>query len=307
MIARAAKQAARDTAPPPALCRLLDLPPEVLRHVLEYLCPQSLQFAGATCAKLRRETAAPDLVEAVVRRSGVFWAPLLYDEAARSKIDHLLPRTGPDAGPTIGGLRRYFSGTRPAPQPTIGAEFYVYGAFEMGSQVLATFGPVDARTSIPVMTFENEPISEYAWLLTMDLNWKTNAVLEEYSRPLANTSNKPTTLTRAVNVTIFALTRAGAYVADKIELKPGVDTKRLSSPLTFYVLAGLQKIDIEVPRRENLLSNSAQYQLYGANIQFPAFPSVSGSHIHLNNTGKFELAAQDFLLQTAEHFRPTEK
>jgi len=205
MIARAAKQAARDTAPAP--CWLLDLPPEVLRHVLEYLCPQSLQFAGAACAKLRRETAAPDLVRAAARRSGEFWVPLVCDESARSKIDHLLPNGL--AGSSLAGLRRYFSGTLPAGQEVAArGELFLYVTLEGDGEVVATFGPVDADE---VNT--NIGRCATAWAAVyIPLLWKNADVEDQYwgTEPYKMLKK---TLTGAV----YAITRSGTCLVSRMK------------------------------------------------------------------------------------------
>jgi len=208
MIARADKQAARDTAPAPAPCWLLDLPPEVLRQVLEYLCPQSLQFAGAACAKLRRETAAPDLVRAAARGSDEFWAPLVCDEFARSKIDHLLPRTGPNVGPTIGGLRRYFSGTR---RPRLFAHaLFFYGTVRREGEVVATFGPADAdQANTNIGQCKKHDLAK----LDFSLDWKSPVVKQEYSDFSRTTIHfQSTLLKKGVTISVYVITDSGTYL-----------------------------------------------------------------------------------------------
>jgi len=199
-----------------APCWLLELPDEVLRRVLEYLCPASLQFAGSTCGQLRRATAAPDLVEAVVRGSGEFWAPLAYNQPARSLIDRLLPNGL--AGPSLAVLRRYFSGTQPAAAPASGDDLFLYGTLERGGEVVATCGPIDAGDVQTSLYFDHNSFFEPSYLgVTIPMNWKSTSVMREYTKPTLCWRE----FKKAVTMTFYALTHEGAYLISRVSVKEG--------------------------------------------------------------------------------------
>jgi len=288
MIARAAKQAARDTAPPPAPSRLLHLPVELLRHVLEYLCLHSLQFAGATCGQLRRETAAPDLVKAVARRSDEFWAPLLYDEAARSKIAHLLPRTGADAVPSLGDLRRYFSGTR-RPDP-LARELFLYGTVERGCEVVATFGPADADKVKTDIGNSNE-----FDLATLDipLDWKSPVVKEAYC---TEPQFQAVYLNKTVTISVYAITGSGTYLVSEMPIEAGL--------LPFTILMNMQFMIQHEMQREAMTSflydnlNKASFAFQVVNDNFRPFE---------DGTKAKGRQANAIYLQISRYFRPTHR
>jgi len=210
-------------------CRLLELPEELLRRVLVYLCPASLQFAGSTCGQLRRATAAPGLAEAVVRGSGAFWAPLAYDQPVRSLIDHLLPNGL--AGPSLAGLRRYFSGTQPAAAPACGDDLFLYGTLERGGEVVATYGPVDARAAVrPLLSGHNY------WLVAMRLDWKSPDLQKKCSQLFGD-----------ISANVYVLTRQGAYVVYREAVPAGFDLPLYWSDLGFHVLNGVKEVQLTIP------------------------------------------------------------
>jgi hypothetical protein len=222
MAARVAKQAARASGTA-ALCRLMELPEELLLRALEYLDMAALQAAGSACAALRRLGASPELVEAAARESGEFWAPLAFEEPARSRIQHLLPRAAEGGPPTIGALRLFFSGTQPCKRPDPSLFFYV--TVEGEGDVLATFGPMDADAVVD--TKANVSVSSYhSALLRVSLDWKNATVKKEYSASWSSTPleylNYPTgdwligtLVKKSVAIFFYAVTKSGTYLVNE--------------------------------------------------------------------------------------------
>ena len=288
MIARAAKQAARDTAPPPAPSRLLHLPVELLRHVLEYLCLHSLQFAGATCGQLRRETAAPDLVKAVARRSDEFWAPLLYDEAARSKIAHLLPRTGPNVNPTVGSLGLYFSGTR---RPDLLARgLFLYGTVERGCEVVATFGPADADD---VLTDIGNCNANELATLDIPLDWKSRVVKEEYSGEIGV---EDCCTYKTVTISVYAITGSGTYKVSEMPIRAGSTQFVILMNMHFMIQHEMQREAMASFLYDN--SNKASFAFQVVNDNFRSFEE---------DTKAKAQQADAIYLQISRYFRPTHR
>jgi hypothetical protein len=215
MAARVAKQAARASGTA-ALCWLLELPEELLLRVLQHLGMAALQAAGSACAALRRAGAGPELVEAAARGGGEFWASLAFDEPARSRIGHLRPRPAGGGPPTIGALRRFFSGTQPVARDV--GEMFFCGTVERGGGVVATFGPIDAdlmETDIAVS--RNYDFAA----MSFHLYWKSLAVKKEYSDDDAPGWPNETLLKKSVTVRLHAVTDFGTYLVCREVMRAG--------------------------------------------------------------------------------------
>ena len=261
-------------------CRLLELPEELLRRVLEYLCPASLQFAGSTCGQLRRATAAPGLAEAVVRGSDEFWAPLAYDYYPRMIMGHLLPRPNPDVASTLGGLRRYFSGMRLADYPMGNDDLFLYCTLERGGEIVATCGPEDAGDASTFLYYLGTSSTEPSyWGITMLLKWKSISERGEYTKLVGGVPQ----LKKAVTVTCYSLTRDGAYVISRVSVKEGSKgpTSRDGVDIEPNLVGGSYAVDLLIP-----ITNYSYGRWY-RNFM----PEAPKRH--------------DIHLQVVDHFRPT--
>jgi hypothetical protein len=230
MAARVAKQAARASGTA-ALCRLMELPEELLLRALEYLDMAALQAAGSACAALRRLGASPELVEAAARGSGEFWAALAFDEPARSRIQRLLPRAAKGGPPTIGALRRFFSGTQPVARDV--GKLFFYGTVERGGDVVATFGPIDADlmdTDIGVS--RNDEMAS----MSFHLYWKSPAVRKEYSDDDTLGWLNETLLKKSATVSLHAVTDFGTYLVCREVMRAGWHQNDVALRLTNLLL-----------------------------------------------------------------------
>jgi hypothetical protein len=298
MAARVAKQAVRASGTA-ALCRLLELPEELLLRALEYLDMAALQAAGSACAALRRLGAGPELVEAAARGSGEFWAPLAFSEPARSRIQHLLPRAAEGGPPTIGALRLFFSGTQPVTRDV--GEMYLYGTVERGGDVVATCGPVDA--DLMNVKIEESRDGYFHGLKIPFRDWKSAAVEREYSQDDSPHSENETLSKKSATISTYAVTKSGAWQVQETSLKSVKKLAETAPEFAVFTSSHSKAIGKACPAR-----SSAGMLWKDLNASCDYFPITDTNFEQFCRA--FESKGQQriaLLLEICRHFCPTHR